>query len=177
MPRPGQDPPGLGGQPVVQVAVEAGERFVQQQHDRFRRERAGEGDPLGLPARERSGRAPLEACRARRAARSSATRSRHGPSRSARHPQPEPDVGGHVEMGEQLLVLEHQPDPAAVGRDRREVAAVPRDATAVGLMQPGDDAQQRRLARATGPEHGDDLSGRRREVDRVEHGAIRRTRP
>ena len=56
-----QDPGQLDGQAVVELAVEAGQRFVEQQRARRRGERPGEGDPLGLAAAEVGDLAAAEA--------------------------------------------------------------------------------------------------------------------
>jgi hypothetical protein len=62
--------------------------------------------------------------------------------------QAEGDVLAHGHVLERGVVLEHEADPAALRRKPRGVGAVDLDRPAVGLLEPGDDAQQRRLPRA-----------------------------
>ena len=73
------------------------------------------------------------------------------------HAQGKDDVLGHLLVGEQQEVLEHHADAPGVGRRVGHVLAVDHDAAAVGGLEPGDDAQQRGLARAAGPEQGEEL--------------------
>ena len=88
-------------------------------------------------------------------------------------PQPERvgDVGGDVEVLEELAVLEHQREAAAVGRGRPRGPA-PSKATDPGrrVLEAGDGAEQRRLAAPGGAEHGDHRPGRHREVHVVDRG-------
>ena len=80
-------------------------------------------------------------------------------------------------MREERAVLVHEPDPAAVRRHAREIAAVEEDAARVRPLQAGDDPQERALAAAARPEHGDELAVRHLEVDPVERGlAVERDR-
>ena len=159
------------GEAVVELAVEGAERLVEQQQAGRRGERPGQRHPLGLAAGQRGHAAALEARRARRgrAARPPAGGSRPG---VARPPQPEADVAGDVAVGEQLVVLEHQPEAPAVGGHVREVLAVPRHAAGVGDEEAGDHPQQRALARPARPEQADDLPGADGQADLVEHHPV-----
>jgi hypothetical protein len=73
------------------------------------------------------------------------------------HAQPEGHVleDGHVP--EQRVVLEDEPDAAVAGAVERRVVAVEMDRSRVGRFEAGDDAEQRRLARARWPEQRDEL--------------------
>ena len=84
---------------------------------RRRGERAGERDALGLAAAEPRDVAALEAGEPDEVQHRADPR-RRSPLGPALHPQPERDVGGDVAVGEQLLVLEHHADAAAVRRQR-----------------------------------------------------------
>ncbi len=86
------------------------------------------------------------------------------------HPQPEGDVAAHVPLREQLVVLEHQPDPAPVRGHARLVAPVERHPPGVERLQPGHGPQQGRLAAAAGPEHAHDLVLGDLQIDGVQHG-------
>ena len=68
-------------------------------------------------------------------------------------------------MREEGAVLVHEPDPAPVRRRSRQVAAAEEDAARVRPLQAGDDPQERALAAAARPQHGDPLALRHLEVD------------
>ncbi|MNK61199.1 hypothetical protein D3C87_803550 [compost metagenome] len=85
--------------------------------------------------------------------------------------QAERHVVPHAAPGVERRVLEDD-DARRVGpRDGRAVLG---DASGGGGLQPGHEAQQRRLAAAARPEQRDELAGLHREVDVVEH--LQRTR-
>ena len=65
-------------------------------------------------------------------------------------------LGGHV--GEQRVALEHGVERPTVGRKLGDVAALVDDGSAVGHLQSGDQAQQRRLAAAGRSEQGEELA-------------------
>ena len=95
-----------------QGGVEGGERLVEQHQRGVGRQRPGEGHPLLLPAGELVGAAPLEPVEADEG------EALGDPVGTARAPsEPEPDVPGHVEVGEQGALLGHDPDPAPLGGD------------------------------------------------------------
>ncbi len=77
-----------------------------------------------------------------------------------------------VAVMEQRVILEDEPDPAAVRRDRRDVLAVEQDTPCVGSLQARDRAEERALPGAARAEHGDDLAARD-----VERDAVERERP
>src|SRR3954452_4554535 len=62
--------------------------------------------------------------------------------------QTEGDVVPDRHVREGGVVLEHETDTASARWDARHVLAVYVDTTRVGLFEPGDDAEQRRLAAA-----------------------------
>ena len=74
----------------------------------------------------------------------------------------EADVAGHRQVREQRAVLEDHADPPVLGLDPHAVAghgaARDRHAARVGLLEAGDHAQQRGLARAARPEQGHQLA-------------------
>ena len=73
----------------------------------------------------------------------------------------------HVQVVEQGVALEHEAHPAALGRHVGAVGAVDQDAPAVGVLQAGQQAQHRRLARARRPQQGGHAAGGRVEADVV----------
>src|SRR5687767_11570039 len=59
----------------------------------------------------------------------------------------------HFEMGVEGITLEHQANTTLGGRQFIHAFAVKGHAAAVGLFQASDDAQQSRLATASGPDN------------------------
>src|SRR6266566_5223742 len=90
-----------------------------------------------------------------------------GPWRPARL-EAERDVVGHGQVGKQRIALEHDADVALVGGHAGEVGAVEPHPAAVGGQEPGDDAEQRRLATAGRPEQRDELTGADLEVQALD---------
>ena len=74
--------------------------------------------------------------------------------------QAERDVLEHGHVPEERVVLEHEPDAAVAGVALGGVLALEDHRAGVGRLEPGDDAQQRRLARPGRPEQRDQLAGR-----------------
>jgi hypothetical protein len=148
---------------LAHLGVERAERLVEQQHARLDRQRAGQRDALALAAgqlrREAVGQ-PVElhqveqACtfsrdlgllrRALTRAASCAGRRRRCRTR-------------HV--AEQRVVLEHEADLALAHMGAGGVFAVEQHLPGIGLLQPGDDAQQRGLAAAGRAEQRDQFAG------------------
>ena len=97
--------------------VERGEGLVEEEEPRPRRERAREGDALALAAGELAGAAveelvePPSAGRAPARARRALVAWEGG--------EPVGDVLRHVEVREERVILEEEPDPAALRRHER----------------------------------------------------------
>ena len=82
--------------------------------------------------------------------------------------QAEGDVGRHVEVGEERVVLEDQPDAPLLRRDppgAGDLAPAQLDRPRVGPLEPGREPQQRRLAAPGGADEGQHLARRDLEVD------------
>ena len=97
--------------------VERGERLVEQQQARLRRERARERDALRLPARQLTGllaRVLGEADARRAIRRRVAAPPTSGCRRAA---QTEGDVLAHAQVREEQVVLEHDTDGSLLGHD------------------------------------------------------------
>ena len=152
-----QDAGDLDGEAVVELAVETGQRLVEEQSPRRRGERPGEGDPLRLTAAQLGDRPGSVAGEADDGEHLGDPRVAGGPV-EALHPQPEGDVAGDVAVWEQLLVLEHHADPAAMRRHAGDVDPVETDRARGDRDEAGDGAQQRALAAARRAEQGDDLA-------------------
>src|SRR6185436_6186681 len=82
-----------------------------------------------------------------------------GTNRLGPHAQAEGDVLEDRHVAEEGIVLEHEADPALANVGVGCVLAVEEDGARVGHLEAGDDAQQRRLARARRPEQRDQLAG------------------
>ena len=82
------------------------------------------------------------------------------------------EVLGHGQPEEEAAALRHMRDAesrAAARRCAREVGAVEHDAAGHRLDEPGDGAQDRRLAGAVRAEQRDDLARRDRQIDAPDH--------
>jgi predicted Abi (CAAX) family protease len=73
---------------------------------------------------------------------------------------------------EQLLVLEDEPDVAAVRWQRGDVVIVEQHRAGIGGQQPCDHAQQRALAHTRRAEQRDHFAGGHLQRHPVEHRAI-----
>ena len=155
-------------QPVAQLdphlRVERAERLVEQQHLRLDRQRARERHPLPLPARQLRRVALAEAVELDQ-------RQELGDLAAPlllRHladAEPEGDVrlDGHVL--EERVALEHEAEAALLGRQARHVGVAEQHLAGVGLLEPGDHPQHRRLPRPRRPEQRGDAARRRDERD------------
>ena len=72
-------------------------------------------------------------------------------------------------VAEQGIVLEHEADAPLLNGQPGRVFPGEHDAPCVGRFEPGDDPQDRALARTRGAEKGDELAGHDLERD-VLHG-------
>ena len=138
----------------ARVGVERRQRLVEQQDLRVARQRAGDRDALALAARQRARALVGEVADAQ------ALEQR---ADVARPPPPKATLRAHGHVREQRVLLEDEADRAPLGRQvdlRGGVEPRPlaeRDAPAIGPPQPGDGAQDGRLARARGPDERDRL--------------------
>ena len=82
--------------------------------------------------------------------------------------QPEGDVVAHGHVLERGVVLEHEADPAPLRRHPGGVLAVDLHGAAVGRLEPRDDAQERRLARAGRTKQGHEFTVVDRQADVVQ---------
>ena len=84
--------------------------------------------------------------------------------------QAEGDVLRHGHVPEQRVVLEHEPDAPRADGPLGNVLAVEEHPSLAGELQPGDDAQQRGLARAGRAEQGDEFTVVDRHADAPQRG-------
>ena len=97
----------------------------------------------------------------------------------AAHARREQHVRLPGQLGQQVEELEDEAHPAPPQRAQRALRgarhalAADLDDPGVGAVEPAEQVQQRRLARARAPEHRDDLAGGHLEVRAVEHAPRR----
>ena len=155
----------LAAQAHALERIERRQRLVEQQQTGRRGERARERDALLLAARELARVLRLAAGQADQLEQLGDPRL----DLAARLPpvdQAVADVVGDGEVGKQRVRLEHDAVVALRRRQRRDVAAVLHDAAGGLRLEAGDDAQQRGLAAARGPEEADELAAARPQARR-----------
>ena len=158
-------------QTFAQSAVELAERLVQHQQTGRGRQRAGQRDALLLTAGQRGDR-PLPGVRQPHQLQQLTHPARLFTARGAPHAQPERHVACDVALREELVVLEHQAEPASVRGHPGLVGSCEQHPPAVGGLEARDDPQQCRLAAAAGPEQAHRLVLGDLQVDPVERGAL-----
>ena len=149
----------------TRARVEGGQRFVEQEQARLRREGPDQGDPLRLAAGQLVRLAPPVFAEPHPIEPLGGP----GPGFAFRHAtaaQPEGHVLEGGEVREEEVVLEDDPHRAGFGRDVLAGCRVVEDPPVehhpplVGGHEPGQDAQECGLPRAIGPEEPDDPPGR-----------------
>ena len=156
----------------AQVGVERRQRLVEQQHVRLDHECARQRDALLHPARQLRGQVMARIAELHELQRIGDA-ARHFRRRHAACAQPECDVLEHRQVREQRVILEQQTKIALVRRRIGQVASGhgQRAGQAVGLHEPGDEAQQRGLAAAALAEHGQKFTGTDRQRQIFQHRA------
>jgi hypothetical protein len=86
------------------------------------------------------------------------------------HAQAEGDVLEHRHVPEERVVLEDEADASLARVAIGGVLVLEDDRAAIGALEPRDDAQERRLARARRPEQRDELAGIDGKADVVDRG-------
>ena len=150
-----------------QVAVERGERLVEQQDRRLHGERARQRHALLLAARELARQALTKGAELDHVEHALDALADDGGGLAARL-QAIGDVLRHGHVREEGVVLEDDADVALVGRQMVDAGAVDQHAAAGLADEAGDDAQKSGLAAAGGTEQGHDLArldGERHAVD------------
>src|SRR4029077_15757811 len=86
----------------------------------------------------------------------------------------EGDVGGHVHVRKEGIVLKHHAHVALVGRQTNDLLRSEQDAAGVRSHEAGQDHQQRGLSRSRWSEQGKELTAPHVEIDMVErvHGSV-----
>ena len=152
----------------AQLGVEVGQRFVEQEHLGVAHQRAAHRDALSLAAGKLAGPAFEQRFYAEHGggARDAlfALDAAHAAQRQRElHVLP----GGHVRI--ECVVLEHHRDVAVARIEIVDDAPVDEDRPGADILQPGDHAQQRRLAAARGTHEHDKLAVPRLDVDASDH--------
>ena len=166
--------PQPAAQLLAHLGIERPEGFVQQQHLRFHGQRPGERDALALAPGELLRVAvgqPVELYQFQQRVHPPADVGLGRPAAARHDPQPEGHVleDGHVV--EQRVVLEHEAHAPRLRVGMGGIGAMKEHTATVGLLQPGDDAQQRGLARAGRPQQRHQRAGRNVQRDVVaDHG-------
>ncbi len=149
---------------LAELQVEGAERLVEQQRLRVADERPRERNALPLAARELTRLAVAVVVEPHELERLLGPPAPLG-LRHPLHAQTVLDVLLHGHVREERVVLEDRVDGSVERRHGRDVATREADAAVVGPLEPGDQAQRRRLARAGRSEHREELAASDLEVD------------
>ena len=156
---------------LAQLGVERAERFVEQQHPRLQDERAGEGDPLLLAARQLVGPALRQGGELHELER----RPDAGPTGGlvpVAEAEPERHVVPHRHVGEQRVALEDGVDRALLGRHVGDVATVDPDLARRRALEPTDHPQGGRLAAARRTQQRVELARGDLDVDAIDRDRV-----
>ena len=146
----------LGAHLNPQLGIEIGQRFVEQEDLRFTHDRASHGDALALSARELR-RLALQQGLEIEHARSLADA---GVDLALRHPlelERKRHVLPHRHVRVERVALEHHGDVAALGREKVDEVPVDQDLAAGGLVEAGENTQERRFSASRGPDERDEF--------------------
>ena len=131
----------------AQFGVEVRERLVEQQRGRLAHQRARERDTLAFAAGELA-RPPVEQMPDAEQLRRPLDLLVDFGARNALRPQRKGDVVAHREMRIEAVALEHHRHAAGARRNIVDDVAADQKVAAGLLLEPADDAQERRLAAA-----------------------------
>ena len=149
---------------AADLLVERGQRLVEQQQLRTRRERAGDRDALLLAAGELGDAALLEARKPDQGEQLAHAGADLGLAQPA-SAQAIGDVPGDVHVREIGIVLKDHPEMAPPGRHVADRTPFEDHLAAIGLLQTRDDPQQRGFAGAARAEKREELA----RLDRERH--------
>ena len=158
----------LGAHPDAQLRVEVRERLVHQERGRLAHDRPSHRDPLALAAGE-SGRPAVEEVLEPEHGRHLVDALPDLALRHLAHLEPEAEVLAHRHVRVQGVVLEHHRDVAIARGGVSDVVFAEQDDAVGHLLEPGDHAQERRLAAARRPDQHHELAARDRQAH-VVHG-------
>ncbi|MNM93008.1 hypothetical protein D3C81_1053680 [compost metagenome] len=141
---------------LAQLEVQRRQRFIEQQHRRLWRQRAGQGDALLLAAGQLGRLAPRQVFHLHQRQHLADPRGNRL-ALHALHLQAEGDVLRHAHVREQRVALEHGIDAPAVRRQVVDPLAADEDVAAGDVLETGDGPQQRGLAAAGRSKEGEEL--------------------
>src|SRR5208282_2691340 len=147
--------------------VEIGERLVEQERLRLAHDRAPDGDALTLTARELA-RLAVEIVGQVQRRRRLAHLLLDDVGALSCHFKREGDVAAHAHMRIERIGLEHHGEPALRRADVGHILGVDQDLTGSDVLEPGDEAKERRLAAAGRAHEHRELAILDVEVDAVD---------
>ena len=167
-------------EPAAQLAADLGieraEGLVEEQQARLDGERPGKRDTLALAAGKlgrEAARKPVEPDQTQQFQDAVADLGLARPAGARPRGEAEGDVVEDAHVAEERVVLEDEADMALADAEPKSVLAGEQHQAGGGEIEAGEDAQERRLAGARGPEQGDELAG----VDIERNAMERRRRP
>ena len=128
-----------------EAGIEIRQRLVEQHHVRFHHQRPRQGDSLLLAARQLVGRPVTQALHLNHF---QSTLDPPGPlvGRDLAHHEAVFDVLPDRHVRPEGVVLEHHPRIPLVGRHQRHISLIEQNPPPLGLIEPGNEAEQCRLA-------------------------------
>ena len=160
---------------LAHLGIERAERLVEQQHARLDRQRPRERDALTLPAgqlRRIAVRKPSKLNEIEQPADTRANLRLRQAVLAWPRAQPEGDVLEHRHVAEQGVMLEHEADMALADAAGKRIHAVELHLAVVRPVEPGDNAQQRGLARSGRAEQRQELAGVDLQIDPVQRREV-----
>ena len=153
----------------AQFGVEIGERFVEQEDLGMAHDGAADGDALALAAGELLGPAVEQRLEFEDARRLVDLPGDLGLGHAG-EAQREAHVLAHRHVRVERVGLEHHGDAALATASTSFMRSPPMTSSPRGdVFEPGDHAQQRRLAAARGADEDDELLGGDVEIDALDH--------
>ena len=162
----------LGAHRDAELRVEVRERLVHQERLRLAHDRASHRHALALAARERR-RTPVEQLLEPQHAGHRLDPRRDLRLRRLAHFQPVAEVLAHRHVRVERVGLEDHRDVPLARCELGDVPAADRDAAARRLLEPGDQAQERRLAAPRRSHEHEELAVGDLERDVVDRGRAR----
>src|SRR5262245_17524538 len=153
---------------LAHLGIERAERLIEQQQRRLDGERTRQRHALTLAAGELRWIAfvePLELDQLQQPMHALGERRLIWPCTSRLHLEAESDVLEHGHVAEERVVLEDEADLALSRAQVGNILAAEADGPGIGEIEAGDDAQQRRFARARWTEQRQELAGASIEAD------------
>ena len=142
---------------LAQLQIQGGQRFIQQQHARFNRQRAGNGDTLTLPARQFARHPVAVSLQRDQAQQLVGALAAFSLANTARL-QPEGDVFPDRHQRKQRQGLEDHRGRPLVGPKAPHIAPADQHASLGGFQESRDHAQDGGLATARRPQDRKELA-------------------